>query len=137
MKIYKVSSILNTLDCKIICVIPRVNNESIFESILREGQIIKEIKDYETLIGSTIIRKIGTSLKVELISNYIDRNNIERTSLYGIVNSLLKLKDYLDEKSDIMSISIPNINNILVDNIIDILFGNTDILIKYYDYEIS
>lgn len=137
MKIYKVSSILNTLDCEIICVIPRVNNESIFESILREGQIIKEIKDYETLIGSTIIRRIGTSLKVELISNYIDRNNIERTSLYGIVNSLLKLKDYLNEKSDIMSISIPNINNILVDSIIDILFGNTNILIKYYDYEIS
>lgn len=137
MKIYKVRSIFNTLDCEIICVIPRVNNESIFESILKEGKVIKEIKDYETLLGSITIRKIGSSLKAELISNYIDKNNIERTSLYGIINSLLKLRDYLDEKSDVTSISIPNINNILVDDIIDILFKNTDILIKYYDYEIN
>ena len=76
MKIYKVRSIFNTLDCEIICVIPRVNNESIFESILKEGKVIKEIKDYETLLGSITIRKIGSSLKAELISNYIDENNI-------------------------------------------------------------
>lgn len=136
--ILKTNNLSEVLGCDLVCTLSRSDLSSDLDKVLKRGYEVDRINDYESMIGSLVVNSSNaSSLRGDLISKYIDRGGDERISIYGYVNSLLKVRDYISRNKEITEVAIPNIeDNELVTDIVDKIFLDTPIIIKCYDRKI-
>lgn len=133
MKIKLVESITDILDCDLIIspyrILGKFNEISYLFGIPKPYNIVRSIRD-ETQVGSCdIIYSDG--LQIANIYVEYEENGRIKESRYGYTSSYISLCDYIIE-NNIKMIAVPYTEDELILSILDKIFNNIKINIKFY-----